>query len=124
MRSVSTILFASGMLWAGWASAQTQAGPVPSGLPGATLEDAGQASGFGQFLCGLPGSQIDAFRQKVDSLTSGGSHSAAFLAGETSARKLIDKVRQGDADNGDTRELRDSSCNEATSLIARTIALP
>lgn len=118
MRPASAILFATGILWAGWASAQT-------GLPpGVTLEDAGLAAGFGQFLCGIPGSQIDAFRQKVDSLASGGTLSANFHSGEARARKMIDQVRQNGADYGDTRELRDSSCDEVNTTIAKTLAVP
>lgn len=125
MRSTSTILFVTGLLWAGWASAQSEPQTLPHSLPhGVTLEDAGMAAGFGQFLCGVPGSQIDAFRQKVDSLTSGGSGSAAFQGGVTRARNQIDTVRRGGGDNGDTRELADTSCHDATRIIAKTIALP
>ncbi|MDQ0011209.1 hypothetical protein J2T07_003419 [Luteibacter jiangsuensis] len=117
MRPTSAILIATSLLWTCWATAQTQ----ETGLPGATLDDAGQAAGFGQFLCGIPGGQIDAFRQKVDALTSGGTGSAAFHAGEARARKLINQARQ---ENGDGQELRDVSCSEATTLITNTLATP
>ena len=117
MRTTNAILFAVGTLWAGWACAQTD-----EGLPKASLGDAGQAAIFAQFLCNTPGSDIDAFRQKVDALTKGGTNSAEYHAGETKARSLIDQVRR--ADNGDTSELQASSCPEAVGLVRKIIALP
>jgi hypothetical protein len=117
MRPSSAILFAIGMLWAGWAGAQDA-----QGLPKASLGDAGQAAAFAQFLCNIPGSDIDAFRRKVDSLTQGGSNSADYRAGEAKARALIDQVRR--TDNGDTGELQASTCPEAVGLVRKTIAQP
>lgn len=128
MRSASAILFVTGIMWAGWTSAQTlapQQDDEPRTLPpGVSLEDAGMAAGFGRFLCGIPGGQIDAFRQKVDSLTSGGTRNADFVNGEARARKQIDQVRQSNADNGDTKEFADSSCHEVAGVINRTLAVP
>ena len=117
MRSTSAILFAAGTLWAGWACAQDG-----EGLPKATLEDAGRAAGFAQFLCNTPGSDIEAFRHKVDALTQGGSNSGDYRTSEAKARALIDHVRQ--ANNGDTSELQASTCPEAVGLVRKVIALP
>lgn len=117
MRASSAILFAIGTLWAGFAGAQDA-----QGLPKATLGDAGQAAAFAQFLCNTPGSDIDAFRRKVDALTQGGSSSAEYHAGEAKARAVIDQVRR--ADNGDTGELQASTCPEAVGLLRKTIAQP
>lgn len=116
MRAANVILFASGLLWTGWVSAQA------GGLPKASLGDAGQAAAFAQFLCNTPGSDIDAFRHKVDSLTQGGSNSAEYHAGEARARTLIDQVRH--TDDGDTTELQASTCPEAVGLLRRVIAQP
>lgn len=127
MRSASAILFVTCIIWAGWTSAQTLEEPEnrPRSLPpGVSLDDAGMAAAFGRFLCGIPGGQIDAFRQKVDSLTSGGTHNSDFLNGEARARKQIDQVRQSDADNGDTRELADSNCHGVAAVIRKTLAVP
>ncbi len=117
MRFVSAILFATGALGAGWASAQS-----PSGLPKTTLGDAGQAAAFAQFLCNTPGSEIDAFRRKVDELVQGGTGSAAYLAGEASARAVIDQVRR--AGDGDTRELEATTCPRSETLVQKIIARP
>ncbi|WP_448102115.1 hypothetical protein [Luteibacter jiangsuensis] len=117
MRTTGAIFFAVSTLCAAVATAQTG-----EGLPKATLEDAGQAAGFAQFLCNTPGGEIDSFRRKVDTLTQGGTSSADYHAGEAKARAVIDQVRH--TDNGDTRELEASTCPEAVGLVRRIIAQP
>jgi len=117
MRTTGAVLFAVSTLFAAAAAAQTG-----EGLPKATLEDAGQAAGFAQFLCNTPGGEIDSFRRKVDALTQGGTNSADYHAGEAKARAVIDQVRHND--NGDTRELQASTCPEAVGLVQRIVAQP
>lgn len=117
MRTIGAVLFAVSTLCTAVAAAQTG-----EGLPKATLEDAGQAAGFAQFLCNRPGGEIDSFRHKVDALTQGGTNSTDYHAGEAKARAVIDQVRH--ADNGDTRELEASTCPEAVGLVQRIIAQP
>lgn len=116
MRLAKTMLLASGIFWTGWAGAQS------SGLPKASLDDAGQAAVFAQFLCNTPVGDIETFRHKVDSLTQGGSTSAAYHAGEAKARSIIEGVRR--TGNGDTRELENSTCPEAIGLVRKVIAQP
>lgn len=116
MRTAKALLLAGGIFWTALAYAQS------TGLPKATLGDAGRAAAFAQFLCNTPGSDIDAFRRKVDALTQGGTASTEYHAGEASARSVIDEVRR--ADNGDTRELERSSCPEATGLVQKVLAQP
>lgn len=111
MRSVSAILLAS-VLFCATASAQNH------DLPGATLDEAGQAAGFAQFLCNVPGDQTAAFRKQVDLLTSGGTGSAEFLEGEARSRKVIAQSMQ---DGGNGNELRASACPESAGIFERTL---
>lgn len=91
-------------------------------LPNATVEEAGRAAEYGQFLCQIPPSQIDAFKLRVDAFVPGGSRSAAFAEGERGARALIDKARA--SDTGDTRELATIYCPESRSIIDRIMVTP
>jgi hypothetical protein len=117
MRPASAILIVTTMLWANWANAQEE-----GGLPKASLGDAGRAAGFARFLCDVPGSEVDAFQHKVDALTSGGTSSGEYRAGEAEARALIDNVRHNS--DGDVSELKASTCHDALRVIRRTMAEP
>lgn len=113
MRSVRALLIAACLLApvASVSAAQT--------LPGATLGEAGHADVIGQFVCGLPGSTIDAFRAKVNLLVPGGAGSSEYLSGQQSARDLIQKLRNN---NDDLRELGASNCVEVESLMKNVMA--
>nr|WP_063573961.1 hypothetical protein [Luteibacter rhizovicinus] len=88
-------------------------------LPGATLDEAGHADVIGQFVCGMPGSTIDAFRAKVNLLVPGGAVSATYAAGQQNARDLIQKLRNN---NDDLRELGASNCVEVEALMNNVMA--
>lgn len=118
MRFARAILLANGVLWTGLAVAQTS----PDGLPDATLGDAGQAAGYGFYVCDMPGGDIEDFKRRVDVLVPGGSGSEAFRHGEDDARKLVDRIRR--SPEGDVSELRALVCNEAKNLMQRTAAAP
>jgi hypothetical protein len=86
-----------------------------------TLGEAGHADVIGQFVCGMPGSTIDAFRAKVNALVPGGSGNSEYLTGQQNARDLILKLRNN---NDDLRELGRSNCAEVESLMNNVMAAP
>jgi hypothetical protein len=88
-------------------------------LPGATLGEAGHADVIGQFVCGIPGSTIDAFRAKVNLLVPGGTGNSEYVTGQQSARDLIQKLRNN---NDDLRELGGSNCVEVEALMKNVMA--
>jgi hypothetical protein len=88
-------------------------------LPGATLGEAGNADVIGQFVCGMPGSTIDAFRAKVNAFVPGGAGSAEYVQGQQGARNLIQKLRNN---NDDLRELGASNCVEVEQLMKNVMA--
>jgi hypothetical protein len=83
-------------------------------LPGMTLGEAGRTDVIGQFVCGLPGSTIDAFRAKVNVLVAGGTGSGEYVTGQQNARDLIQKLRNN---NDDLTELTASSCREVVIFV-------
>jgi hypothetical protein len=113
MRFVSAILIAACLVApaASVSAAQT--------LPGATLGEAGNADVIGQFVCGLPGSTIDAFRAKVNLLVPGGASSSEYVTAQQSAHNLIQKLRNN---NDDLRELGASNCVEVEALMNNVMA--
>jgi hypothetical protein len=107
MRLVSAILIAACLV--------APVAPVSAAtLPNMSLRDAGDADVIGQFVCGLPGSTIDAFRVKVNLLVAGGTGSRDYVTGQQNARDLIQKLRNN---NDDLTELTASSCGEVVIRI-------
>jgi hypothetical protein len=88
-------------------------------LPGMTLGEAGRTDVIGQFVCGLPGSTIDAFRAKVNVLVAGGTGSAEYVTGQKNARDLIQNLRNN---NDDLTELSQSSCGEVVTFLNNVMA--
>jgi hypothetical protein len=113
MRSIRTVLFAACLI------APIASVSAMQTLPGATLGEAGHADVIAQFVCGMPGSTIDAFRTKVNLLVPGGTGSPDYLTGQQSARDLIQKLRNN---NDDLRELGASNCVEVEALIKNVMA--
>jgi hypothetical protein len=96
------------------------AAPVSAGtLPGITLGEAGRTDVIGQFVCGLPGSTIDAFRAKVNVLVAGGTGSGEYVSGQENARELIQKLRNN---NDDLTELTASSCGEVVIFVDKVMS--
>lgn len=83
-------------------------------LPNMSLRGAGHADVIGQFVCGMPGSRIDAFRAKVNLLVAGGTGSTAYTTGQQSGRDEIQKARNN---NQDLTEFARSSCPEVDALM-------
>jgi len=83
-----------------------------------TLGEAGRTDVIGQFVCGLPGSTIDAFRAKVNVLVPGGTGSGAYVTGQRNARDLIQKLRNN---NDDLTELTASSCKEVVGFVTNVM---
>ena len=83
-----------------------------STLPGMTLDEAGHADVIGQFVCGMPGFRIDAFRTQVNRLVPGGTGSPAYTSGQQSGRNEIQNLRDN---NDDLSEAAQSNCREIES---------
>ena len=88
-------------------------------LPNMTLGEAGHADVVGQFVCGMPGFRIDAFRTHVNLLVPGGTSNAEYTSGQQSGRNEIQKLR----DNNDNLiEAAQSSCGEIEALMKGVMA--
>ncbi|APG02696.1 hypothetical protein BJI69_01410 [Luteibacter rhizovicinus DSM 16549] len=107
MHSVRALLIAACLL-APVASASA------ANLPNMTLGEAGHADVIGQFVCGMPGFRIDAFRKQVNLLVPGGTGNASYIAGQQTGRDEIQKLRDN---NDDLIELGQSSCPEIEALM-------
>lgn len=113
MRSVRVLLIAACLL------APVTSVSAAQTLPGATLGEAGHADVIGQFVCGMPGSTIAAFRAKVNLLVPAGATSPEYVTGQQSAQNLIQKLRNN---NDDLRELGASNCVEVEALMHNVMA--
>ena len=112
MRSVRALLIAACLL--------APVASVSAGtLPGMTLGEAGRTDVIGQFVCGLPGSTIDAFRAKVNLLVPGGTGSSDYVRGQQNARDLVQKLRNN---NDDLTELTQSNCGEVVVFVNNVMA--
>jgi len=106
------------------AAACALAGPASADTATATLADlgisvneAGQASYFALFACGLPPSQVDAMKEQMERATPGSTHSPAFNDGVSQATRAVQEARQGASP--DDSELTSQACPQVTSLIRK-----
>jgi hypothetical protein len=83
-----------------------------------TLGEAGHADVIGQFVCGMPGSRIDAFRAQVNLLVPGGTGSAEYVTAQQNGRNEIQKLRNN---NDDLTEFA-GSCREIEALMKGVMA--
>ncbi|SEO62852.1 hypothetical protein SAMN02800692_1484 [Luteibacter sp. UNC138MFCol5.1] len=117
MRVTLTIVLIAGTAWTGLAMGQSTT-RLPSGV---YLDDAGMAAAYAASLCGMPPANLQAFRQKLDTLSPGGSGSAPYHAGEKQAIDIINGVRQNDSD---TSELAQRVCPRSQAIVDRVLSVP
>lgn len=82
---------------------------------GVDIGEAGQASYFAVFACGIPPSQVDTMKMQMEHLSPGSTRSAAFMDGLVRATRAVQESRE--TSTPDDSELTAGKCPEVVALM-------